>query len=188
MSRVKGYTRGDGTQVSPHIRRASQYAARQHKGQFRGDGKTPYITHPLGVAKILHEAGIYDDDTILAAILHDTIEDTGTTKKDIANLFGERVANFVHEVTNDPAHDKAQTKFVQITESKTRSIQANMVKVADKTYNLRDMTASPPNWTREKKIAKTEHARQVVNAMPFVPKRLRAMFDVAYKEAMTTIS
>ncbi len=188
MTSVKGYTRADGATVPPHIRRASQYAAKQHKGQFRGDGVTPYIQHPLGVMKILRDAGIHDSDTMVAAILHDTIEDTSTTKKDISRRFGAQVAKIVHEVTNNPEYDKEQTKRAQITEGKSRCLEANMVKVADKTYNLRDMIAAPPNWTREKKIAKTEHAKEVVEAMPNIPAKLKAAFDYAYREAMNTLS
>lgn len=188
VTRVKGYTRGDGTKVSPHIRQASKFAAKKHQGQFRGDGKTPYIAHPIGVAKILQQAGIDDPDTLIAAVLHDTIEDTSTTKREISKLFGRRVAELVVNVTNNPHHDKEQTKLAQITESRTRGDRANMIKVADKTYNLRDMIASPPNWTREKKIAKTNHAKAVVDAMPYVSEKLRTMFDTAYNEAMTAIS
>ena len=79
------------------IRKAYEFANELHKGQMRQSGE-PYITHPLSVADILSEMHA-DRDTICAALLHDTLEDTDTTKEEIAELFNKEIANLVDGVT-----------------------------------------------------------------------------------------
>jgi len=87
----------------PDIRRATGFAAWKHTGQCRkGEGKTPYIHHPIEVAAILSEAGaIEDNDLLQAALLHDTIEDTQTEREEIESHFGSRICSIVVEVTDD---------------------------------------------------------------------------------------
>ena len=77
--------------------RAFTYADNAHAGQLRKDG-SPYITHPLAVAEIVAELEL-DTDSIIAALLHDCIEDTGATHEEIAKLFGATVADLVEGVT-----------------------------------------------------------------------------------------
>ena len=82
---------------------AAAFAADRHRDQRRKDiHATPYINHPLQLAHVLMAEGDVDDvETIVAAILHDTIEDTRTTREDIAERFGEEIASVVEEVTDD---------------------------------------------------------------------------------------
>ena len=79
------------------VRDAYTYAKEHHDGQFRKDG-SPYITHPLEVAHLVADLGL-DADSIIAALLHDTIEDTDATHEEVAKRFGVTVANLVEGVT-----------------------------------------------------------------------------------------
>lgn len=180
-SDVRGYVRRDGSVVRDHFRRAAQFAFKRHQGQFRGDGKTPYIMHPVTVAKILrHEGKVDDPVTLAAALLHDTIEDTGATHDQLARLFGKDVADVVLEVTNDNSLPKAAQKRAQIEHGATRSDRANTLKIADKIANLRDIIAAPPQWTPERKRGYFDHARQVVEAMKSPHPLLKQVFMMEY--------
>ncbi len=84
---------------TPQIKKAIQFAAKKHDGYFRAETeKLPYITHLFSVALLVAEDGA-DDDVVSAALLHDTIEDTGTTREEIAAAFNERVATLVSAVS-----------------------------------------------------------------------------------------
>jgi len=79
---------------------AHEYATRMHNGQTRSDG-TPYILHPQRVYNKLKQLGISDEDTLVAALLHDTLEDTQATTEEIQMLFGNRVLDLVLELTSN---------------------------------------------------------------------------------------
>jgi len=84
---------------TPQIKKAIQFAARKHHGQMRvADGNLPYITHPFSVALLVAEDGAHDD-VVTAALLHDTIEDTSTTREEILREFNECVALLVEAVS-----------------------------------------------------------------------------------------
>lgn len=106
----------------------------------------------LGVANILiQEGNVFEPVVILAAILHDTVEDTDTTFAEIEKEFGHRVCQVVREVTDDKTLPKEERKQLQIKHTPNISREAKLVKLADKLYNLRDIEKSAPvNWTREK--------------------------------------
>lgn len=101
-----------------------------------------------GVAYILtNEAHITDPEVIQAAILHDTVEDTDTTFEEIEREFGANVRSIVEEVTDDKSLPYAERKRLQIVHAKDSTIQAKLVKLADKLYNLRDLQQiSPEGW------------------------------------------
>ena len=85
------------------ILRAASFAARKHHGQMRADNLTPYFSHVARVTLVLvHLFGVDDEDTITAALLHDTLEDTATDYDEIAHIFGEQVANYVVLLTKNP--------------------------------------------------------------------------------------
>ena len=84
---------------TPQIKKAIQFAARKHHGHMRQEAEPlPYITHLFSVALLVAEDGA-DDDVVTAALLHDTIEDTSTTREEIAQAFNERVALLVEAVS-----------------------------------------------------------------------------------------
>ena len=99
---------------------AASFAAQKHTGQTRkGDDAAPYINHPLEVANLLANLGKVEDyDVLIAAILHDTVEDTETTEEEIEEHFGETVASIVMEVTDDKSLAEIRT---QTKTSRTRS-------------------------------------------------------------------
>lgn len=153
----------DGHAVRAYIRRVAKFAAAKHLGQFRKDGKTPYISHPVTVANILvREGKVADPEVIAAALLHDTIEDTGTTRDELEREFGPRVASMVAELTNDPDLHGAESKAAQLR--KVFGPDAAAVKIADKTANLRDILARPPaTWNANRKRAYFDHAAALVS-------------------------
>lgn len=169
-SSVAGYTRRDGVYVKPHVRRADQFAEKAHAGQYRkgkpGAPKVPYIEHPRAVMRILHdEADVTDDVALTAALLHDTMEDCGVSHQNLVAEFGHDVADLVQELTNPADYGPGGKAAWQSAHAKTMSARAAMVKTADKTANLRDLVASPPDWPAERKRKYFEDARAVVQAM-----------------------
>ena len=105
---------------------AISFAAEKHRFQRRKDAdSTPYINHPVQVALTLMEIGCEDDlDLLIAAVLHDTIEDTQTTTEEIEEVFGRKVLDIVHEVTDDKSLPKAERKRLQVINAGKKSIQA----------------------------------------------------------------
>jgi (p)ppGpp synthase/HD superfamily hydrolase len=151
--------------------RAIDFAARKHKDQRRKDEEaSPYINHPVSVALILAEIGAVTDPEILAAaILHDTLEDTETTSEELEAKFGERVRRIVEEVTDDKSLPKKVRKQLQIDHAQDLSPDAVLIKLADKTANVLDVTHSPPkNWSIERKREYLDWAESVVKACPKV--------------------
>ena len=132
--------------------RALSFAAYKHRDQHRKDNKTPYINHPIAVANILlNEAGITDEAVLVAALLHDTVEDTDTTLEEIEQHFGHMVRGIVDEVTDNKSLSKAVRKQQQIEHADGLSNPAKLIKLADKTANLRDLTTAPPEgWSAER--------------------------------------
>jgi len=133
--------------------RAIELASLKHRDQRRKDQEqSPYINHPIAVAQLLWAHGVNDPVVIVAAVLHDTIEDTQTTRDELATMFGEAVASVVAEVTDDKSLPKHRRKELQVEHAAALSIAAKLVKLADKICNLRDLAASPPHdWSIERR-------------------------------------
>ncbi len=113
--------------------KALAFAAEKHRFQKRKDtAGTPYINHPIDVALTLAETGEEtDEDLIVAAILHDTIEDTQTSPEEIVEQFGYAVLNLVLEVTDDKNLPKEERKKLQIMNASKKSESARKLKLAD---------------------------------------------------------
>jgi GTP pyrophosphokinase len=128
--------------------RAYQYSAAAHEGQFRKGG-LPYITHPLAVAEILASWHL-DAQTLIAALLHDVVEDTGISSEEIAQEFGKPVAQLVDGVTKlDKIHfeDKAQAQaenFRKMLLAMARDVRVILIKLADRLHNMRTLEAMQP--------------------------------------------
>jgi len=132
---------------------AIDLAAKKHRDQRRKDAeKTPYINHPIGVMNILtDEAKVDDIPTLMAAVLHDTVEDCECTNDEIKELYGADVARIVAEVTDDKNLPKEERKRLQIVNAPGKSKEGKLVKLADKLYNLRDLSrCTPEGWTAER--------------------------------------
>ena len=162
---------------------AAAFAADRHRNQRRKDADaTPYINHPLTLAHVLiAEGGVHDVRTIVAAILHDTIEDTQTTAEEIAQRFGRKVASIVQEVTDDKNLAKAERKAMQIEHAPHLSWRARAVKLADKICNLRDVADAPPKgWELSRRQEYFDWAKRVVDGLRGSHPRLERAFDEAY--------
>jgi len=171
--------------------RAAAFAAHKHRDQRRKDaGATPYINHPLGLARILTaEGGVTDVATICAALLHDTIEDTETTPAELEAQFGAEVRAIVEEVTDDKRLPKSERKRLQIEHAPHISDKAKLVKLADKISNLRDVAHAPPRgWPLERRQEYFDWARRVIDGLRGVHPGLERAFDAAYagRPALTT--
>lgn len=154
---------------------AANFAAGQHREQRRkGSDDTPYINHPLRVAEILAEAGVDDTAVLMAAVLHDTVEDGEATIEDVERLFGSDVAGLVSEVTDDKSLDKAERKRLQIATAPTKSERARLVKIADKIANLDDLVSCPPDWPIQRKRDYVKFSRDVIAGCSGLNERLDA--------------
>ncbi|XP_076438860.1 guanosine-3',5'-bis(diphosphate) 3'-pyrophosphohydrolase MESH1-like [Babylonia areolata] len=174
----------DNSFVSEVIR-CAHFSAVKHKDQRRKDPeKTPYINHPIGVANILtQEAGITDLQVIQAALLHDTVEDTDTKYDELVKEFGQQVADVVMEVTDDKNLPKQERKRLQIEHAPHLSHKAKLVKLADKLYNLRDLSrVAPEGWDEERIRSYFEWAYRVVAGLRGSNSKLEQMLDAVFQE------
>jgi len=133
---------------------AIRFSAEKHRNQRRKDSeRSPYINHPIEVVQLLWEVGgVRDVDVLLAAILHDTIEDTDTRPEEISDRFGEDVLSFVLEVTDDKSLPKGERKRLQIVNAPHKSYGAKLIKLADKSCNVRNLITMPPkDWSLERR-------------------------------------
>jgi guanosine-3',5'-bis(diphosphate) 3'-pyrophosphohydrolase len=145
--------------------KAMAFAADKHRFQKRKDTEgTPYINHPINVALTLSELGGETDlDLLVAAVLHDTIEDTQTTPEEIRQQFGQIVLDIVMEVTDDKSLPKEERKKLQVLNASKKSEPARKLKLADKICNVTDIILHPPNnWSVERKLHYLEWAEQVL--------------------------
>ena len=168
------------------LTRAADYAARQHGQQRRkGEAAEPYINHLTEVAVMLAEAtGGADVVLVMGGLLHDTIEDTGATHADLAERFGADVADLVAEVTDDKSLKKEERKRLQIEKTPAKSLRAKLLKLADKTSNLRSLINSPPTgWTQERLRDYVVWAAEVVQSCRGLNAKLEAGFDAAHADA-----
>ncbi len=164
--------------------RAAYFAAEKHKDQRRRDvDATPYINHPLELASILiDEGGIDDAITICAALLHDTIEDTNTTHEELSNLFGKEIADIVAEVSDDKSLDPSTRKRLEKEHAPHLSHRAKLVKIADKTANIRDIATMPPvGWTVERKREYFEFAKVIATGAQDASPQLFGVFMKDYE-------
>lgn len=134
------------------VKLAYQVAERAHEGQTRRSGE-PYITHPVAAALILAEMHL-DKESIMAAILHDVLEDTDVSKEKLAELFGEQVANLVDGVsklTQIKFETRAQAQaenFRKMVLAMVKDIRVILVKLADRLHNMRTLGCLPPEKKR----------------------------------------
>lgn len=162
---------------------AALFAAEKHRHQRRKDAAaSPYINHPLAVAHILaNEGGIEDPVVLIAALLHDTIEDTATTAEELEAEFGPEVAGIVREVSDDTTLPSKERKRLQVEHAPSASPGAKLVKLADKIANLRDLVHSPPaGWLSTRKQDYFDWAKAVVQGLRGINPALEAAFDRDY--------
>lgn len=164
------------------LTKAYHFAAVKHVNQRRkGDAAEPYVNHVIEVAHLVVTAtGGTDIELAMAAVLHDTVEDTTTTFADLERDFGQRVADLVREVTDDKTLDKTERKRLQIQHAAHASTGAKIIKLADKTANLHALAVSPPvTWPAERVAEYVAWAKRVVDGCRGSNAWLEAQFDEA---------
>jgi guanosine-3',5'-bis(diphosphate) 3'-pyrophosphohydrolase len=168
---------------------ALDFAAEKHKTQRRKDpGQTPYVNHVIEVAAILARHGVTDRTALLAAILHDTIEDTGTTPDELAERFGPEVRDVVLEVTDDKSLPKAERKRLQVEHAPHLSHAARLVKLGDKISNIRYVAHHPPeSWSVERRREYLDSTEQVIAGLRGVHPALETRYDAALTEAREVV-
>lgn len=138
------------------VKRAYYYAEQAHTGQFRRSGE-PYITHPLAVANILASIRM-DYQSLVVAMLHDVIEDTGISKEAIIEQFGETVADIVDGVSklakigHETQAEKQAKNFQKMALAMAQDLRVIIVKLSDRLHNMRTLGAMPPE--KKRRIAK----------------------------------
>ncbi len=165
--------------------KALTFAAYKHRHQFRkGTKPVPYINHPIAVAGLLVSVGnVRDTETIMAALLHDTVEDTETTLLELENEFGRPVSELVAEVSDDKSLQKQEWKRLQVDHASTLSRSARLIKLADKTCNLRDVAGDPPDgWSLQRKREYFDWAKSVVDQIRRTSVELEKAFDAAFSK------
>ena len=143
------------------IRSAFRFAEEHHRGQNRKDG-SPFITHPLAVAQIVAEELHLDSESIAAALLHDTIEDTDATHEDIARTFSPTIADIVEGVsklTRVQAASKAEEQMENLRKmllAMSKDIRVILIKIADRLHNMRTMEYQTPEKQKQKSLETME--------------------------------
>ena len=174
-----------------HLLRAVEFSAEKHRGQRRkGVDASPYINHPIEVAAMLaNVAGVRDLVILVAAVLHDTIEDTRTSPEELEAAFGAEIRLLVQEVTDDKSLPKAERKRLQVDHAPQLSPSAKLIKLADKVSNVRDVTDRPPSdWSVERRREYLDWAERVVAGCRGVNSALESRFDETLRRAREVIS
>lgn len=161
------------------------FATRKHQGQIRKDQEgSPYITHPLAVARAIWQiGGIKELKILVAAILHDTLEDTQTHQSEIEQQFGQEVLSIVLQVTDDKSLEKIDRKRRQVEHASHLTLDARIIKLADKLVNCQDILHSPPNgWSLKRRQDYVQWAADVVEHIRGTNTPLEAAFDLMLKK------
>lgn len=176
--RIARMTPGAGTTTL--LLNALDFAADRHRDQRRKDQRgSPYVNHLITVARLLAETGGVTDPVVLvAAVLHDTVEDVGVSPEEIEERFGPEVRGIVAEVTDDKSLAKDERKRLQVEHAPHMSTGAKLVKIADKIANLHDVIERPPvGWTRYRREQYMRWSAAVVDGCRGVSPALEKLFD-----------
>jgi GTP diphosphokinase / guanosine-3',5'-bis(diphosphate) 3'-diphosphatase len=171
MTNVRGTrTRRSASEGAPdRVTKALVFAVEAHRGQTRKDRRTPYIVHPVAVMRVLSsELGLKDPDLLCAALLHDVLEDTLRTATDLKRRFGARVTRWVEELTipkefhGPTVSDSIKTELL-VEAVSHMSWEAIMVKLADRTDNLRD--SANAYWNSPKRRGYRTQSKAILRAV-----------------------
>ena len=168
------------------VLKAAEFAAHKHRKQKRkGKTQRPYIEHCIEVAHLLAGVGKVEDANVLAAaLLHDTVEDTETTREELVRDFGSEVERYVNEVSDDKSFEKQRRKDLQIEHAPHLSPGAKLIKLADKIANVHEIGEDPPtDWDEERRSEYFAWASAVVKAIGPVNDALEERFARALDKA-----
>ena len=171
-----------------NILKAAMIAAEWHSEQRRkGEKAEPYINHLIEVAQLVSVADPGNANLIVAALLHDAVEDQNKSREEIAALFGESGASLVDEVTDKPL-PRLERKRLQIETAPKKSRDAKLLKLADKTSNLRSIAKSPPvSWSDDRRHEYVIWATAVANGLVGISEWLDRQFEEAKALALQSI-
>lgn len=147
---------------SARLFEALSLAAYAHRAQSRKGSGEPYVNHLIDVAAILTRiAGVRDEDILIAALLHDVIEDTEVTAAEVESQFGPRVRALVVALTDDKSLPKLERKRLQIVHMRDAEHDARLIKIADHCSNVATL---PRSWTKERRVEYLDWSIEVVRA------------------------
>jgi (p)ppGpp synthase/HD superfamily hydrolase len=177
---------GDEMNDLTRVMQAADMAARWHVHQRRkGQAAEPYVNHLIEVAGLVTAATEgREPDAVIAALLHDSVEDQDVAIELIASQYGQKVAGIVMEVTDDKSLPKAERKRLQVETAGQKSREARLIKLADKTSNVRAIANSPPpDWSVERRLDYVRWAREVVAQVRGTSPWLEQQFNEAANQA-----
>lgn len=170
--------------------KAVEFASLKHSTQRRRDeAASPYINHPIAVARLLADTGrVTDLVTLIAALLHDTVEDTDTTPDELQAHFGRTVRRVVEEVTDDKSLERADQKQRQIDRAPQLSRRAKEIKLADKIANVGEVvSAPPPEWSNERRVEYLDWTERVVHGCRGTNAALEKLYDEALRKGRAAL-
>lgn len=154
------------------VNKALEFATKAHQGQTRRFTGAPYITHCVGVKQILQDAGVNDEITLSAALLHDTIEDCQVTRVELQQQFGEQIVKLVTELTDNLNLNRDQRHHQQALKINSMDKRSIFIKMADRIYNLQDFTKATIHYKQlgrkdeiERADSYTRYARNLQKAI-----------------------
>ncbi len=145
------------------------FAAKKHKDQVKSDGqKTPYIIHPIEVADFVMRVGhVYSQEVLIAALLHDVMDETGATYEEISHLYGSQVVSYVQEMTSKKEVSLKAQKKEQIMSAFNQTPSVAIIKLSDKLSNLVTLSKTPPSsWSRDRIDLYFQWAQSVIENLP----------------------
>jgi hypothetical protein len=172
------------------LTKALLFAAEAHRNQRRkGAAQEPYLNHLIEVLDlVVQTVGGADMDLLIAALLHDVVEDTPTTYEDVTKTFDERVAEIVRENSDDMSLPKVERRRSRVAAMARKSREARIIKMADVISNLRAIAVSPPaGWSAERKLGYLEGCRQLIDAARGTEASIERIFDETAANVERTI-
>jgi GTP diphosphokinase / guanosine-3',5'-bis(diphosphate) 3'-diphosphatase len=162
---------------------ALEFAAYRHRFD-KTKNDEPYINHIISVCRLIVVNGEEnDEDVLMAAALHDTVEKTGTKASEINSHFGEKVFQLVMEVTDHSASNETEKFQQQLQRAGTLSDKAKLIKLADKIANVKMMLSYPPEgWDLEKRSLYINWADRIIFALRGTNEKLEALYDELVEE------
>ena len=165
--------------------KAAAFAAHKHRDQRRKDkSASPYINHPIALAEVLSRVGgVTSPNVLAAALLHDTLEDTQTSRSELKKTFGPSITTVVVEVTDNKRLPKQRRKELQVEHAAHISKSAKLIKLADKISNLSDIVTNPPaGWSLQRKREYFDWAKRVIDQVRGTNANLERRFDALYRK------
>lgn len=148
---------------SESILRAISFAARAHDGQIRKDGITPYVSHPFRVLMILRQIfGVSDERVLIAAVLHDVIEDTTADFDDVAKEFGQEIAGWVGLLSKDKRKQEKEREDKYTVVIQESPDEVKLIKLADIYDNIMDASTAKSGGCLNRTLERTSKYIQAI--------------------------